>query len=496
MHTSALDLFLKNRKFLPLLDFCAINLLGGGLMSFFTEEDKENIRRAMSERPDFKTKSGFTGNKRKNVNKTVGKNKRRTAHLTNKQRKKLTSLHKQVDNIFISISHISSKDQEDKLTKKDMYKGKNRNEGAYGVHSIKTFNKYKSMSKTFVKWCYQNYENIEHVSDIKPGMYIQFIEDMVAGKKINGKEGETMEYSPKTVGAYISAVEKMCEASNQQEFERLGRLEADNIREKIDEFRSNYQKKEYKRGKNVDGRLGYTLREAQTVTKKAYELSPYYGAMFEVLTYSGPRIDELRDIKWRQLDLENNRIYLDDPGQTKGGRPRFVPIPEKTSQKLKELVDTAQPSNLDTRIWGSNLTEASIRKLAQHCCKEGKIGYSGIHDFRRSAVEYHMRQLKKDYEKGKLTREQIVQRILDHVGADERLNPIVPKKKRDGYRTVTLKDGTTKRISNWVDVPGEFERKYTFEKLNSRRIDFLMNTLIAETLGHNRSDSTSPYKNG
>lgn len=463
---------------------------------FFNDEDKENIHRAMSGNPNFKTKSGFTGNKRTIAHKTVGKNKRRTAHLTNKERKKLNSIHKQVDTIFVSISHISSKDQEDKKTKKDMYKGKNRNEGAHGVHSINSFKKYKSMCKTFSKWCFEKYEQVQHVADVTPNMYIQFIEDMIAGKKINGKEGEMKDYSPKTIGAYISAIEKMCESSNQQEFERLGRLEADNIREKINTFRSNYQKKEYKRGKNVDGRLGYTLREAQTIAKQAHKLSPYYGTMFEVLTYSGPRIDELRDIKWRQLDLENNRIYLDDPGQTKGGRPRFVPIPEKTASKLQELVDTVDPSNKDTRIWGSNLTEASIRKLAQHCCKEGKIGYSGIHDFRRSAVEYHMRQLQKDYEKGKLSREQIVQKILNHVGIDERLNPIVPKKKRDGYITVTKKDGTTKRISNWVEIPGEFERKYTEEKLSSRRIDFLMNTLISETLGHSRSSATSPYKNG
>ncbi|HDR7220620.1 TPA: site-specific integrase [Bacillus cereus] len=246
----------------------------------------------------------------------------------------------------------------------------------------------------------------------------------------------------------------------------------------------------------MNGRLGYSLREAQTITKKAYELSPFYGAMYEVLTFAGPRLDELRGVKWRQLDLENNRIYLDDPNQTKGSRPRFIPIPEKTSAKLKELMDVAQPQNTDTRIWGSKLTEASLRKLTKHCCSEGKIGYSGIHDFRRSAVEYHMRELKKEYEKKGLTKADIVNRILDHVGVDDRLNPIVPKTVKNGYITITRKDGTTFRKAKREVVEGEFERKYRFEELITHRIDFLMNTLIAETLGHNRTDSTSPYKNG
>lgn len=465
---------------------------GGGFM--FNEEDKEKIHRALSDAPDWQTKSGFTGNKRKNVHTKVGKNKRRTAHLSNKQRKKLMALHQKVDDIFVSLSKITRK-EEGKLTKKDMRKGKNVNEGAWGVHSNDTYVKYEKNCKAFVKWCMEKY-SINSLDEIRPGMYVTFIEDMTRGIKVNGKQGETFEYSPKTIGSYISAIEKMVEGARENGHKNLVKLGSDNIRDKIDGFRENYSKKNYKRGKNVNGRLGYSLREAQTITKKAYELSPFYGAMYEVLTFAGPRLDELRGVKWRQLDLENNRIYLDDPNQTKGSRPRFIPIPEKTSAKLKELMDVAQPQNTDTRIWGSKLTEASLRKLTKHCCSEGKIGYSGIHDFRRSAVEYHMRELKKEYEKKGLTKADIVNRILDHVGVDDRLNPIVPKTVKNGYITITRKDGTTFRKAKREVVEGEFERKYRFEELITHRIDFLMNTLIAETLGHNRTDSTSPYKNG
>ncbi|MCC2425451.1 tyrosine-type recombinase/integrase [Bacillus wiedmannii] len=460
----------------------------------FTEEEKEKTRRALSDKPNWETKSGFTGNRKKNVHKTVGKNKRRTGHLSNKQRKKLTALHNEVDKIFVSISHITKK-EEGKLTKKDMRKGKNANQGAHGVHGNKTYEKYKSNCKTFVKWCYQNY-NIQSLNDIRAGMYIEFVEDMTKGIKVNGKENETFDYSSKTIGSYISGIEKMTEGAKKNGFDKLEKLGSDNIREKINTFRENYSKKDYKRGKNVNGKLGYSLREAQVIAKKGNELSPYYGAMLEVLVYSGPRLDELRGVKWRQLDLENNRIYLDDPNQNKGGRPRFIPIEEKTSQKLKEIMDTVQPSNKDTRIWGSKITESGLRKLIKHCCAEGKVGYSAVHDFRRSAVEYHLKQLKKEYKKGNLTKEEVAQRILDHVGVDDRLNPMVQKKVENGYLTIKRKNGTTFRKKDWKPVPGEYERKYTMEKLMTHRIDFLMNTLVSEVLGHNRSSATSPYKNG
>lgn len=480
MHTSAFDLPKKNRRILPFsIKARYKDIRGWEVIIMFSNEEIEKIHRALSVEPNFETKSGFTGNKKKNVHIKIGQKRRKTDHLTNKERKKLASLHKKVDEIFISISHVSRK-EEGKVTKKDMQKGKNRNEGAYGVHSNAGFEKYKKMSKTVVKYCFEKY-GINSLNDIKPGMYISFIEDMTKGIKVNGKEGETFDYSPKTIANYITSVEKMCEGAKNADCERLAKLSADNVRDKVDSFRKKYSKKEYKRGKNVDGRLGYQLREAQTIAKKAHELSPYYGTMFDVLTYASPRVSELRKIKWRQLDLENNRIYLDDPNQTKGARPRFVPIPEKVSQRLQALKDVVNPSNLDSRIWGKNLSEGDVRNLAKHCCSEGKVGYSGIHDFRRAAVEYHQRELKKQYKKGTLTKEQLVDKILDQVSADPKLNPMVPQMKKVNGK--------------WIET-GEMEPRYTKEKLMGRRIDFLMNSYIAQLLGHNRTDSTSPYKNG
>lgn len=457
----------------------AINVLRDWEVIFmFNNDEVTKIHRALSDQPNFETKSGFTGNKKgKNVKMKIGQKRRKTDHLSNKERKKLMSLQKKVDEIFVSISHVTKK-SDDKLTKKDMQKGKNRNEGAFGVHSNAAFTKYKSMSKTVVKYCFEKY-GIESLNDIKPGMYITFIEDMTQGKKVNGKEGETFNYSPKTIAAYITAVEKMAEGGKQNGCDRLTKLSAENVRKKVDSFRTNYDKKEYKRGKNVNGKLGYGLREAQTITKRAYELSPFYGTMYDVLTYSCPRMEELRKIKWRQLDLEHGRIYLDDPNQTKTNRPRFVPIPPKVVERLQSLKDVVNPSNLDSRIWGKNLSANDVRNLTKHCCSAGKIGYSGVHDFRRAAVEYHVRELKKDYKKGRVSKEDVVDRFMEHVMMNPKLNPMITRKvKVDG---------------KWIEIT---EPKYTKEKLMKRRIDFLINSVISQLLGHNRTSATSPYKNG
>jgi integrase len=490
----------------------------------FTKEELAKVEHAISDKPNFKTSTGFTGNKKTKKDKknfVVGKKRRRTDHLTNKERKQLASLHQQVDQIMVENSYISHKD-EDKITKKDMKKGKNSNLGAEGIHGTSTFLKYKKISKTFVKYCFEHYEGIEHISDIKPGMYLDWVEGMA----INGKKGGG-KYSAKTIGLYITAIKKLTESADKAgvEFERLTQLGEKHINTKVDEIKEKhgirYFKKDYKRGKKKitsSGEVifGYSYKEAQKITKKAYELSPYYGLLYEVLSHACPRHEELMKIKWRQVDIENNCIYLDDPNQTKTNRPRFVPIPAKTSEKFKSLMEAGLFKNPDTRIWGSRLTEDDLYNLTRHLCRESHVGYSGIHDFRRAATEYHIREIKKGLEKGKVTREELEQRFLGHVNADPKLKPIEIKKEkeRDENGKVVLvpvldkngnprfyPNGKPRREANWIpklDENGNYVKdfRYTPEEVTEWRIDKLINAITSQILGHNRTDASSPYKNG
>jgi len=490
----------------------------------FSTEEIEKIQRAVSDKASFKTSTGFTGNKKGKQDRSnwvVGKKRRKTDHLTNKQRKQLASIHQQIDEIMVGNSHISHK-EDDKLTKADFKKGNNNNLGADGIHGSATFEKYKSVSKTFAKYCFENYEGVEHLSDIKPGMFLDWIEDKAKNGQKNGES-----YSAKTISLYVSSIKKLAESAQVAggEFERVSRLGEDKITKKINEIKETngvkYTQNDYKRGKSredADGNKvkGYSYKEAQKIARKANDMSPYYGAMYDVLAHGCPRHDELMKIKWRQIDTENNRIYLDDPNQTKGGRPRFVPIPEKTSEKLQGLKDLGLAQNPDTRVWGSRMTTDDIYNLTEHLCREAHVGYSGIHDFRRAAVEYHTHQIKKGLSKGKVTREELEQQFLAHINADPKLNPIEIKKEKERdengkiiYKPVLDKDGNPRYHANgkprykanWIPKKDEDENivkdhRYTPEEVAEWRIDKLINSLTSQILGHNRTDATSPYKNG
>lgn len=495
----------------------------------FNAEEMDKLARAFSDRPNYQTSTGYTGNKKSKKDKegwTVGKKRRKTDHLTNRQRKKLASLHKQVDEILVHASFISPKDEffekhgydpeSTKVTKKDMKKGENNNLGAHGIHGVQTFKKYKGMNKTFVKYCLEHYD-INHLSDITKGMYYDFMEDKMTNGKPNGEP-----YSAKTLDLYKNAIQKLAEESGNvgKEYQRLSRLAEADVNEKYNELKEQhsvkYTKSDYKRGKNSGDKLGYSYKEARKIIKKAHGISPYHGVMYEVLVHGSPRHEELLKVKWRQVDTEKNRIYLDDPNQTKTGRPRFVPIPESTSQKLKEMMDSSLVKNPDTRIWGSRMTKDDVYHLTKDLCRKSHVGYGGVHDFRRSSTEYHTREMKKDYEKGRVSREQLVERFLQHVGIDDKLNPIEIKRerKRDEngkviYKHLRDKDGNLRYYPNgkarlqsqWIpkrDENGNYvrDRRYTLQEVKEWRVDKLVNSIVSQILGHNRTDVTSVYKNG
>ena len=399
-----------------------------------------------------------------------------------------------------------------KVTKKDMKKGANSNLGAEGIHGKRTFEKYKSVAKSFIKHCFEHHD-VRDLNDIKSGMYLGWLRDKMRDGQTNGEK-----YSARTIGLYVSAIKKFAESAEKTDYKMVTKLDDDKINRKIKEMKKEhgvqYRKSDYKRGKNVNGRLGYSLNEAQKIAKKGHGISPLHGTMLEVLTYAAPRHDELLHVKWRQIDFENNRIYLDDPNQTKTARPRFVPITEKTAAKLQAIIVAGFAPNLDTRIWGSKMTESDVRKVVEHCCKEAKVGYGGIHDFRRSAVEYHSRELQKAYDKGKITKEDIARRFLQHVNEYPELNPIEPKmeKARDANGNVIyeqqfksngepiLKNGKPYRVVKWIPKRENGEQvrdhRYTLEELMDNRVNRLINMTVSQILGHNRPDATSPYKNG
>ena len=446
------------------------------------EKDIEDLKRAFSKRPNYKTSTGYTGNQKtvkqrkeqKKKKKTYSKKQRQLEDLTREQYKIYWKLQNQIEEMFQKHSNVTKR-EEGKKTKKDVKTGLK----ADGIWSISTFKNYLKHSKTFIKYCVKEH-GIKKLGDLKPGMMADYV-------RKNVDEGK----SAKTISSYYSAVKKMGELGGKEGILRMKKLGSKSVQEMIPEYRQ----EDYRRGKLN----GYTTKDVQVIAKKAGEhFSPLHKAAVEVLGMSGLRLDEFLGTKWSHLDFENNRIYLTDPGMTKGSRPRFAEVPEKTMNLLKEIKDLNLHSNDNERIWGSRMTEDDVRGFVKESARIGKRKYSGIHDFRRSTISFAIKNLEKEFKKGTMNKAKLVDKIMQHVNADPKLNPIIkqypPKLGPDGKPIWEERKNGSKFMLRDKSKPPIEKRKYIREELMGKRIDFLKNTYLSEKLGHNRSDITAVYK--
>jgi hypothetical protein len=120
--------------------------------------------------------------------------------------------------------------------------------------------------------------------------------------------------------------------------------------------------------------------------------------------------------------------------------------------------------NKQINIWGHRMSGKQVRALVKECCRLGYVGYKGVHDFRKSGVEWHTKRLTND---PTWTRERLVSEIMPFVQVDPRLNPIV--------------------MCNGVVM-----RKYVPEDLMKRQRRWLISQYLSQVLGHNRNDSITP----
>lgn len=446
------------------------------------EKDIEQLQRAFSKSPNYKTKSGYSGNNKtakerkeaKQKKKQLTAKQRKLDDLTRPERNKLWVLHDQVNDMFVKHSKVTRK-TEGKETKIDFKQGLK----AEGIWSSSSYESNLKKAKTFVKYCVTEH-GIEELRDIRPGMLADFIRYNISKNN-----------SAKTISAYVTAAKKLGEFGGKEGLKRLKKLGAS---KSVQELVPDYSAEEYRRGKKD----GYSITDVQVMSKKAGEhFSPLHKAAIEVLGYSGTRLDEFRKVKWNHLDFENNRIYLTDPGMTKGSRPRFVPVREETMQLLKEIKDLNLHSDDNERIWGSKMSEKQTRQFVKECARLGKRGYAAIHDFRRSTVKYWMREQEKEFKQNKLDKKGLVDKIMAHVGVDERLNPLIKvyPAKRDEHGNImwkTVRKGVRIPMEDKTQEP-TLTRKYVREDLMERRIDFLKNLHLSQILGHNRTDVTYIY---
>lgn len=449
------------------------------------KDDREKLERAFSKNPNYKTKSGFTGNKKtvrerkqsKKEKKVLTDKQRRMDGLSRKQKRTYWKLQNQLEQMFQNNSKVSRR-EDGKETKRDVKKGLK----AAGIWSNNTYKNYLTKSKTFLKFCVKNY-GISRFGELKPSMVVEFMQFHI-------DKGS----SPKTMGGYRNAILKMAEFGQKEGIQRMAKLDSKTAHKMIPQ----YSRDEYRRGKN-DGYVGYSVKDVQVLAKKAGEhFSPLHKAAVELFGYSGPRMDEFRKIKWNHLDFEKNRIYMTDQGMTKGNRPRYLEVRPETMQLLKDIKEQNLHSDDNERIWGSRMTENDVRDFMKECSILGKRRYSGVHDFRRSMVEYRTKEMEKQLKNGTLNKEKLVNLIMEAVGVDERLNPMIkvypPVLDENGKQVYKQRKNGSRYPLFDKSKPPEIKRKYTKDELMAKRIDYIKDVRISLLLGHNRPDISSVYK--
>ncbi|QHT59347.1 site-specific integrase [Paenibacillus lycopersici] len=408
--------------------------------------NQDILMRALSNQPKYDGKY-FTGRKKQSKPKRqsqISDKQRRIDHLSSNRRHALLRLHTDLDKLFIANSKVT-RHSSSKQTKHHARKGSNGNLGVEGIWSSVTYDRYKRSCRTFLKYCFENFENVKQVRDIKPRMVGQYINALIEKDR-----------SAKTISAYVSAIQKMAESAVKVGIKGHSRLVNEKHRQMIPIAR----KAERRRG-SVGG-VGYSLREAQVIVKQCGKhYSIYEQALLELLLYSCPRISEVLKISFDQIDFENNCVVMNKKNQNKNNRPRLIPVPEATLHKLKMLEPYLASSQ--TNIWGHRMTEKHVRHLVKSCASYGGVKYSGVHDFRKAGLQWYTKRLRK------WSKERLVNEIMRFVGVDPKLNPVIKKN-------------------------GLLVQKYDPQSLLKRQKRWLINQYCSQLLGHSRNDATSPYR--
>lgn len=303
--------------------------------------------------------------------------------------------------------------------------------------------------------------------------------------------------SPDSVDRYRQDLQKWGECNVKFGIKSHTRLVPDEIRELIPDFKKEDRTRSLG---ETDGIYGYTLEQARTLIEHAEQ--PQVKAALETLTYTGLRNETFFELEWNDVLNENEEVddyfNLDRDGLMKNNRKQIAEVNDAAPAFVSLWSSGEFTSN--HKVFGDDFTSYTLQREIEKICDETGIDWKGYHAFRSATFEYYDTELVPD-----MTKEELVdgiERFVNHevynpkTGEMERpLNPLVPKKEFAGYGVKS--DGT--RYPKFNVVTGDdghpiMVPKYEREWLETKRIDWLRNTYIAEQLSHNRSDANGPYR--
>lgn len=122
------------------------------------------------------------------------------------------------------------------------------------------------------------------------------------------------------------------------------------------------------------------------------ELPEYLKPVLTFGYYTGARVGEILDLRWRQVDLKSRTVNL-DPGATKNDQPRTIPLADELVNALKTLkaihdLNWPDGESVFTRNGKRIRTFYVAWKSA---CKRSGVSGRLFHDLRRTAVRNMVR---------------------------------------------------------------------------------------------------------
>lgn len=429
----------------------------------FTSEERSLLDRCTSKIENNKRKKESAKSRKEQSNK-----QRQMDHLTSKQRRTINNLRNEMMQYLLAnkVSNSNNK-KEEKRTKESLKKGRNSNQGSYGIHSQGYLEDVMGTAATLIKFCVEKYD-IQQLRQIKSSMVTAYIEQGVFDKG----------WAYGTAGTYIGHIKKIGE-SCYKKMNNYKKLVTEPTMQMYKSTKPNGTELENRtRNRKKDGST-YTLREARIITRHLEkEFGPYGKALGNMLMEGGFRSEEIRKMKWKDIDADVKVVDLTRDNVTKNSRPRIVTsVSSDTINLLMNIKGYMGVKNDEERIFGRLFTSVkSVNNALERACRSGKVAYLGAHAFRSVSKEYQTKQLngiRKEFTKDfggkygdKEYKKWLAKEILEHVGADPSLNKIG-------------KDG----------LP-----RFTYEKLmKNMSIEKLEKMKISQNFGHNRLSVIRAY---
>lgn len=124
----------------------------------------------------------------------------------------------------------------------------------------------------------------------------------------------------------------------------------------------------------------------------ARELPEYLKPLLTFGYFTGARKGELLALRWRQIDL-NNRIAHLEPGTTKNGQGRTIPLTEQILEILKaqEVARQTNFPNCEYVFCRKGKRIGNFQRAWKSACNRAALAGRLFHDLRRSAVRNMVR---------------------------------------------------------------------------------------------------------